>query len=161
MTTRPKRMSEESVCKTTGKTRTDWFALLDAAGARGWLHKRTAQWLHDQGLIDSGWWRQSVTVEYEKARGLRVHGESSAGGFQLGATRTLNVTPDAAWAFLVSRQGLRAWLGDTKALPLEKGRRYVTADLTEGEVRPVEPGRKLRLTRRPAVRSSPSRSNCT
>lgn len=45
------------------------------------------------GRVDNpGWWGQGATIEYEKAIGRRVEGQSSAGDFQVAASRTLDGT---------------------------------------------------------------------
>ena len=42
------------------------------------------------GRVDNpGWWAQGATVEYEKTIGRRVEGQSSAGDFQIAASRTV------------------------------------------------------------------------
>ena len=62
------RVSDAAVEAKTGKTWQEWFALLDAAGARQMDHKSIAAHL-DKKLGVPGWWAQMVTVAYEQARG--------------------------------------------------------------------------------------------
>lgn len=57
-------VSEESVHARTGRTRAEWFALLDEAGAAGWEHRRIAAWLGERGVDD--WWSQLLTVRYAR-----------------------------------------------------------------------------------------------
>lgn len=48
------------------------------------------------------------------------------------------------------------WLGEVGALPLEKGHRYRCRDGTQGEIRSVRHGERLRLTWQPPGWSRPS-----
>ena len=82
-------MSDAAVKAKTGKVWSEWFALLDAAGARKMDHKQIVAVLHDQHGVGP-WWQQMVTVTYEQARGLREKHETTS-GFQMSASRTLNV----------------------------------------------------------------------
>ena|GEM_PF-1449937 len=88
------RISDEAVRKKTGR---DWkgsFALLDKAGAKKMAHKEIAQHLGSIGV--PGWWAQMVTVEYERARGLREKYQQ-AGGYSAGASRTFAVPVDVLY----------------------------------------------------------------
>ena len=64
-------MSDAAVKAKTGKDWNAWFALMDKAGANKLTHKDIAALLHETYKVP-GWWSQMVTVEYERARGLRV-----------------------------------------------------------------------------------------
>jgi len=62
------RLSDAAVQAKTGKTWQEWFAVLDAAGARAMDHKTSAAYLYKQLRLPD-WWAQMVTVGYEQARG--------------------------------------------------------------------------------------------
>ena len=77
------RTSEEAVQRATGRTRAEWFKLLDRFGAAKRAHREIADHLARKRRVP-GWWAQMLTVDYEHARGLRqpgrrprryVHGE--------------------------------------------------------------------------------------
>ncbi|MBB6733831.1 SRPBCC family protein [Cohnella zeiphila] len=70
-------------------------------------------------------------------------------GYQIGVRRTLPVARDRIWSYLLSPEGLKAWLGDLAKLELEPGRAYRTGDGSVGEVRVVKPLEQLRLTWQP------------
>jgi hypothetical protein len=94
----------------TGRGWDEWLSVLDDWGATDRTHTETARWLmEDQGV--DGWWAQSVTVGYERARGLRAKHQTS-GGFSIGATRTVGASAErVSTAF--TEPALRAqWLGD-------------------------------------------------
>ena len=122
----PERMSDEAVRAKTGKGWDEWFAILDAAGARSLGHKEIVALLdgHEVG----SWWRQMITVAYEQARGLREK-RQTASGYTTNASRTIGVP--------VSRL-FEAW--SDAAL---RGRWLPDADLT---IRKATPDKSLRIT---------------
>jgi hypothetical protein len=96
------RIGDVTVRERTGKGWEEWFALLDGEGAAERSHTEMARALvAEHGL--SGWWAQSITVEYEHARGLREEHERPD-GYQVGATKTIAASPDDVW---------RAWEDET------------------------------------------------
>lgn len=98
----------EAVRRSTGRTRDEWFALLDDVGATGWRHPAIAAWLVDHGV--DGWWAQSITVGYEQARGMREPGQRPDGRFEASATRTLPVPTDVTLSWLTDPELRGRWL---------------------------------------------------
>jgi len=82
----------------------------------------------------------------EDSREAKPVGLTAASGFQIGVRRTFPMTQQEAWSFLISREGLKLWLGDVPALDLHAGFRYETKEGTVGELRVVKPYEQLRLT---------------
>jgi hypothetical protein len=80
-------VAEERLVEATGRRWQGWFALLDEWGAPTRTHTEMARWLREEHGVD-GWYSQSITVGYERARGLRAPGEH-ADGFAVTATRTV------------------------------------------------------------------------
>lgn len=81
-------MSDDAIRRATGRGWEEWFRLLDTKGAASLAHKAIAQHLYEaHGL--SGWWAQSVTVAYERARGLRVKHQARDGSFSANASKTI------------------------------------------------------------------------
>jgi len=147
-------VSDTAVKKATGKTQAEWFKLLDKAGAKQWTHKEMAQWLWDNHLPKS-WWCQMLTVAYEKARGLRILGQTADAGFEIGVQKTLPISPEAAWQLVTSYAGRKIWLGDVD-LKFEPGETYTTAEGTEGQIRTIAEGERIRLTWQPKDWPKPS-----
>jgi uncharacterized protein YndB with AHSA1/START domain len=102
-------VGDEAVVAGSGRGWTEWFALLDTAGAAQWKHKEIAAYLYDE-LECPGWWNQMVAVGYEQARGLRAKNES-ASGFQVSCNRTIEVPVRAAFAAWTNGSERRRWLG--------------------------------------------------
>jgi hypothetical protein len=88
-------MSDAAVKAKTGRTWSQWFTLLDKAGAAKMTHKAIAELIAKRHKIP-GWWAQMVTVGYERARGLRKVNETLT-GFRTSVSRTLDTGVDAAF----------------------------------------------------------------
>jgi uncharacterized protein YndB with AHSA1/START domain len=101
-------VGSDAVKKATGKTWAQWLALLDKEGATGMTHKEIAALLHEKHGVP-GWWAQSVTVGYEQARGLRQKHEKPE-GFQISASKTINVPVGVAFASWNDQKSRRRWL---------------------------------------------------
>ena len=82
-------VADERVVEATGRGWQAWFAVLDEWGAPTHTHTEIARWLREEHGVD-GWYAQSITVGYERARGLRAPGEH-ADGFAITASRTIAV----------------------------------------------------------------------
>ncbi len=106
-------MSDDAVRAKTGWAWKNWVRLLDAQGAASMSHKEIARCLRDE-LDLSAWWAQTVTVGYERIKGLREVGQVCDGKYQAGKSKTLPVPLTRLYrAFSVARTRKR-WLGDVK-----------------------------------------------
>lgn len=87
----------------------EWFAELDEWGAIDRSHKEIAAWLmNEQGV--AGWWAQNITVEYERARGLREVGQGRDGFFRVNASKTVAVPVEELYAAVVDAVRRDEWL---------------------------------------------------
>lgn len=146
------RISSDSVREATGRGWEEWLETLDAAGASGWSHKEIVAYLErEHADATTGWWRQSLTVGYEQARGKRVVGETAEAGFEVGVRRSVDASVDDVWELLTSRPDL--WLGSP--VIFRKGERYSVQGAT-GQIRVVKPGDRLRLTWQPEGWAAPA-----
>jgi hypothetical protein len=103
-------MSDEAIRRRTGRGWEEWFDLLDEAGAAERSHKEIARWLgEEQGV--AGWDAQSVTVSYERARGMRAVGERPE-GFSITAQRTVAVPVERLYEAFVDESLRERWLPD-------------------------------------------------
>ncbi|TDF99764.1 SRPBCC family protein [Paenibacillus piri] len=73
-------------------------------------------------------------------------GLTASAGYQIGVRRTLPISTEHAWAYIVSPEGLERWLSSGRALAVQKGEIYTTKDGFTGELRVVKPYEQLRLT---------------
>lgn len=100
--------SEEAALARTGRTKTEWFAILDAWGGADKPHPDIARWLIDEHGVDP-WWSQEVTVAYEMAIGRRKPGQR-ADGFSISASKTVGAPVERLYAAFAD-EGLRdRWL---------------------------------------------------
>ncbi len=84
-------MSDDVVRSRTGRSLKQWVRELDAIGARSMPHREIARRVHDDYGV-SGWWSQSVTVAYERIRGLREIGQRRGSGtFDANKSKTFAV----------------------------------------------------------------------
>jgi hypothetical protein len=88
--------SDEAVSRNTGRSWGEWFAILDEWGARVRPHREIARYLGAEHSVP-GWWAQSLTVGYERARGLRAKHEGPS-GFTVGASKTIGVPIERLFA---------------------------------------------------------------
>ncbi|HEX2467936.1 MAG TPA: hypothetical protein VHJ54_07005 [Solirubrobacterales bacterium] len=103
-------MSDESIRRRTGRGWEEWFELLDEWGAAERPHPEIALWLSEEQGI-AGWDAQSVTVSYERARGLRAVGERPE-GFSITASKTVAVPVERLYDAFVDGSLRTRWLPD-------------------------------------------------
>jgi hypothetical protein len=82
-------MSDNAVSNRTGRDWAEWFSILDEAGAPEMSHKEIVAFLN-QNYEVALWWQQTITVEYEKSRGLRAKHQMPE-GYQVSASKTFPV----------------------------------------------------------------------
>ena len=103
-------VSDDAMRRATGRTIAEWLPILDESGAPERNHTEIARWLVSEHGIP-GWWAQSVTVAYERARGRRaVH--QVAGGFSVSINRTVGVSADRLYGTFADIDERARWLSD-------------------------------------------------
>jgi len=102
--------SDAAVQKATGKNWAQWFSILDKAGAHKLPHPEIARMIGSKYKCPS-WWRQMVTVEYERARGLRAKYETPS-GFHAGRSITINTSIAKLFDAWQDSSARRRWLKD-------------------------------------------------
>jgi uncharacterized protein YndB with AHSA1/START domain len=104
------QISDSTVAAKTGKSWKEWFATLDDAGANTLSHQAIVAILGQRhGLTP--WWRQMVTVEYERARGMRAK-HDRPNGFEIGVSRTIDAPVALVYRVLSDSTIRSSWLGD-------------------------------------------------
>lgn len=93
-------MSDAKLKEKTGRTWQGWVQVLDGERAEQLSHRDIAALVNEKYEID-GWWSQTVTVGYERIKGLRARGQRRDGTYEANKSRTFNVPVSAlfeAWA---------------------------------------------------------------
>jgi hypothetical protein len=106
-------MSDAAVKKATGCTWERWVKALDYAKADRWSHKQIAEYVHTTFKVPD-WWTQTVTVGYERIKGLRVRGQRRDGTYEVSKSKVLPVPLIQLYgAFSNAKQRAR-WLADAQ-----------------------------------------------
>lgn len=82
--------SDATIKAKTGCTWERWVGALDYLGAKEMSHRDIAMLVHEKYKID-GWWAQTVTVGYERIKGLRARGQRRDGTYEANKSRTFDV----------------------------------------------------------------------
>jgi hypothetical protein len=104
------RPSNDKVVAATGKRWDEWFAILDRREARERKHGEIVAVLMEEHEV-AGWWAQSITVSYERARGLRLK-HQQADGFTIYASKTIAVPLEVLFDAFVNPRSQHDWLTD-------------------------------------------------
>ena len=93
-------MSDAVIKEKTGCTWEKWVKSLDYYGADTMKHSEITELVSTKYKVPS-WWTQTVTVGYERIKGLRARGQRRDGTYEATKSRTFNVRVQdlyAAWA---------------------------------------------------------------
>ena len=130
-------MSNETVKAKTGRTWPEWTRVLDAVDAAAWPHRRIAEYVNTGHAVPQ-WWAQTVTVGYERIRGLRQTGQRRDGSHEASKSRTIAVPIDVLYRAWSDTRKRKRWLADVaftvrKATP-EKSVRLGWPDGSNAEI---------------------------
>jgi hypothetical protein len=95
----------------TGCTWERWVKALDHAGAHDWTHGEIARHVVDK-YKTPGWWAQTVTVGYERIKGLRAVGQRRSGAFEASKSRTFAVPLARLYRSFHDARQRKRWLPD-------------------------------------------------
>jgi len=127
-------VSDAAVQRATGKSWDEWFALLDAWQGKTHNHTEIARHVHQTYGID-GWWAQSVTVGYERARGMRALHERPD-GFSMNASKTFAVPVERLFAAFSEHDERQRWLEAVELRPrTSQPHKSARFDVLPGETR--------------------------
>jgi len=101
-------MSEAAISKATGRTWAEWVKTLDAVSAAEKPHRDIARYVASLGTPD--WWSQTVTVGYERIRGLRDKGQRRGGGYEASKSRTFAVPVEKLFRAFANARTRARWL---------------------------------------------------
>jgi hypothetical protein len=129
-------VSDAAVKKATGRDWKSWVRELDAAGAARLPHRDIARLVH--GRFGTGdWWSQTVTVGYERIRGLREKGQKRGGGWEISKSKTVPVALGALYGAFATARARARWLGQAD-VKLKKATARKSIRLLWSDGTPVE-----------------------
>ncbi len=102
-------MSDAAVKAKTGCTWERWVQALDRVEAHAWPHREIAEYVHEKYKVP-GWWAQTVTVGYERIRGLREKGQRRAGGYEATKSKTFPVPVSRLYRAVSEKRTRARWL---------------------------------------------------
>jgi uncharacterized protein YndB with AHSA1/START domain len=136
---------DETLAEKTGKTREEWNAILDAFDCRAKGHKATAKFLEDEHGVGP-WYAQSITVDYERARGIREVGQRSGGKFAVNITRTISVPVERVWQAWADASEVSKWFTTSAKQDFREGGAYDNGDGDKGVYKKIVPLERLQFT---------------
>lgn len=105
--------SDAAVKKASGRTWPEWVALLDGHGATGMEHRAIAQLVEEKYGVGA-WWAQTITVGYERLRGLRDVGQRRGGSYEASKSVTVAAPVEALWRAVYDPTQRKRWLPDVE-----------------------------------------------
>jgi uncharacterized protein YndB with AHSA1/START domain len=102
--------SDEKLTEATSRDWDAWLSILDRSGARDRKHRETVDFLIAEHAVP-GWWAQTITTGYERARGLRLK-HQQPNGFTVYASKTIGVPLEDLFAAFIDEGRRREWLTD-------------------------------------------------
>lgn len=99
-------MTDAVIREKTGATWKEWARRLDDNGAATMSHRDIARLVRSTYHV-ADWWTQTVTVGYERIKGLRERGQRRDGSYEANKSRTYDVPVDKlfdAWKDTKARQ---------------------------------------------------------
>jgi uncharacterized protein YndB with AHSA1/START domain len=141
----PTAFREETLLAKTGKGRSEWHAILDAFGCKEKGHKATADFLNKEHGV-SYWWSQQITIDYERAKGIREVGQRHHKGFAVNVTRTIEAPVEKAWSAWANPAELSTWFTTEAQQDFREGGSYQNADKDKGVFKKIVPNQRLEFT---------------
>jgi hypothetical protein len=129
--------TDANVRQNTRKGWREWFRILDAWGAKERTHTDIVRYLMQQHGVP-GWWAQSVTVGYERSRGMRAKYQGVTGFFQVSVSKTFPIGVGKLFKVFAEAPQRNRWLerGTLKVRKTLKNR-SVRFDFRDGTSRVV------------------------
>jgi hypothetical protein len=121
----------------TGCTWERWVNALDRVKAHTWPHPKIAKYVHEKYKIP-GWWAQTVTVGYERIKGLRAVGQRRDGSFEANKSKTFAVPLGRLYHAFSDARTRSRWLPESevtiRGATREKSMRMIWPDHTAVEI---------------------------
>ena len=106
-------MTNAAIEGKTGRDWAGWVAALDGIGARDWPHRRIAEAVHGDFKVKD-WWAQTVTVGYERIKGLREIGQRRSGAYEASRSKTIAAPAEQITKAFTDAKLRKKWLPGIK-----------------------------------------------
>ena len=127
-------MADAKVAERTGRTWAEWVKVLDSHKAHELPHGKIASILRETYDVP-GWWSQTVTVGYERIKGMRALGQRVDGTFEATKSRTYNVPVTALFDAWNDAKLRRRWLKETGVrVRTSTSPKTIRLDWTDGRI---------------------------
>jgi hypothetical protein len=117
----------------TGCTWERWVKALDRVKADTWPHRDIARHVREKYKVPR-WWAQTVTVGYERIKGLRAIGQRRSGLYEASKSKTFPVPVARLYEAFSDARMRRRWLSDVdltiRTATREKSMRITWPDRT-------------------------------
>ena len=104
-------ISDAAIKEKTGCNWERWVYALDKRGAQSMSHRDIAALVSEKYKVPS-WWSQTVTVGYERIKGLRARGQRRDGTYEATKSRTFDVPVTKLFEAWADPSIRRRWLKD-------------------------------------------------
>jgi uncharacterized protein YndB with AHSA1/START domain len=106
-------MSDDVIKAKTGCTWEKWVYALDRKDASTWTHREIADYVQKTYKVPD-WWTQTVTVGYERIKGLRAIGQRRNGSFEANKSKTFAAPVSRVYKAFHDARVRAQWLPDVK-----------------------------------------------
>jgi uncharacterized protein YndB with AHSA1/START domain len=129
--------NDASLRENTRRGWREWLRILDAWGAKERKHGDVVNHLVDEYGVP-GWWAQTITIGYERARGLRAKHQTLSGSFQVSTSKTFPISVGRLFKAFAEAPQRSRWLerGTLKVRTTLKNR-TIRFDFRDGTSRVV------------------------
>jgi hypothetical protein len=104
-------MSDEAIKAKTGCPWERWVYALDKKNASTWSHRAIADYVKKTYKVPD-WWTQTVTVGYERIKGMRAIGQRMNGSFEANKSRTFAAPVSRVYRAFHNPKLRAQWLPD-------------------------------------------------
>ena len=125
-------MSDSVIKNKTGRSWSEWVALLDAEKSAEKPHREIARYVSSLGV--PSWWTQGVTVGYERIKGLRERTQRRGGGYEASKSRTYAVPVEQLFEAFANARRRNRWLKEKIMVRSASANKAMRISLPDGTV---------------------------
>lgn len=129
-------MTDASIKAATGCTWKRWVDALDYVKAHDWPHRDIAAYVQKTFKVRD-WWTQTVTVGYERIKGIRAIGQRRDGTYEATKSKVFAVPLTRLYRAWADARTRREWLPDVN-LTVRSAQRGKTLRITWPDRSPLE-----------------------